>query len=59
MSLILWGATKGSIAGVKAEGGHVQSPLGEKLIWHRVMAWRDKQEEASGWEQVITSKLER
>lgn len=52
------GATKGSIAGIKVEGGHVQSPLVGKLIWHSVMVWRDKQEEARGWEQVITSKLE-
>lgn len=54
----MWGATKGSIAGIKAEGGHVQSSLVRKLIWQSVMACRDKQEEASGWEQVITSKLE-
>lgn len=54
----MWEATKGSIAGIKAEGGHAQSPLEGKLIWPRVMAWRDKQEEARVWEQVITSKLE-
>lgn len=48
---------KGSTAGMKAEGGHMQSPRAARFIWQSVMDWRDKQEQASGWEQVISSKL--
>lgn len=44
MSFILQGATKGSIAGIVAEGRYVQSPLIERLIWQSVMAWRGKLE---------------